>query len=241
MLHKGGTKTKHLAKSWRCISTCPLLTKAMDLYVFGLHKEQWEAMAAPTQFMRDSSSHEFCALTLTEAIVHATHNLKSPIVQVCLGKVSAFDSALKEHIIREVFTAANNTPSQSILYLAYCLASRKTYLKSQQTVMGPICDARGVKQGGIASSKLFQLITDGKLKTLNSTRLWIPIGEVNLAALSQADDQVLLSTSTTRAQALVDIAVDLASQNNLRNVPTKTKIIITNPKLSTNPKFNMIS
>ena len=40
MLYKGGAKPRHLAKSWRCISTCPLLAKAMDLYVYRLHKNQ---------------------------------------------------------------------------------------------------------------------------------------------------------------------------------------------------------
>ena len=39
MRHKGGSKPSHLAKSWRCISTCPLVAKAMDLYVYNLHKE----------------------------------------------------------------------------------------------------------------------------------------------------------------------------------------------------------
>ena len=77
-------------------------------------------------------------------------------------------------------------------------ASRRTYLKSQHTVMGPISDARGVEKGGIAASKLFQLIMDGELKTLNSTDLGLPIGDVNLAVPSLADDLVLLSTSMTR-------------------------------------------
>ena len=127
MRHKGGSKPQHLTKSWRCISTCPLVAKAMDLYVFGLHKEEWEAVATPTQFMRDGSSHELCALALPEAISHSTKNLKLPIVHVYLDKESAFDSTLKEHIVSAAFSASNHTPSQSILYLAHQLSSRKTF------------------------------------------------------------------------------------------------------------------
>ena len=105
MMHKGGSKPRHLAQSWRCISTCPLIAKAMDLHVYGLHRLEWEVAAAPTQFMRDRSSYELCALAFT------------------------FDSSLKECVIREVFEAANKVPSQSILYIANRLAYRKTYLK----------------------------------------------------------------------------------------------------------------
>ena len=46
MLHKGGSKPRHLAQSWHCISTCPLVAKAMDLHVYGLHKQQWDEVAA---------------------------------------------------------------------------------------------------------------------------------------------------------------------------------------------------
>ena len=71
MLHKGGSKPRHLAQSWRCISTCPLVAKAMDLHVYGIHKQQWDDVAAPTQYMRDGSSHKVCTLALTEALVHS--------------------------------------------------------------------------------------------------------------------------------------------------------------------------
>ena len=67
-------KPKHLVQSWRYISTCPLLARAMDLYMFGFHKEQWEDVAAPTQFRKDGIHHEICALALTEAITHGTRN-----------------------------------------------------------------------------------------------------------------------------------------------------------------------
>ena len=37
MLHMGGSKPRQLAQSWRCISTCPLVAKDMDLHIFNLH------------------------------------------------------------------------------------------------------------------------------------------------------------------------------------------------------------
>ena len=55
MQYKGGSKPRHLAKSWQCISTCPLVAKAMDLYIYGLCKEEWLAVAAQTQFMMEGA------------------------------------------------------------------------------------------------------------------------------------------------------------------------------------------
>ena len=118
MLHKGGSKPRQLAQSWRCISTCPLVAKAMDLHVFNLHKQQWNDAAAPTQFMKDGSSHEVCALALTETLIHSSHNLHRPVIHTYLDTKAAFDSSLKEHVVREVFNAADKVPSQSILYIA---------------------------------------------------------------------------------------------------------------------------
>jgi len=121
----------------------------MDLHIISLHKEQWEEFATPTQFMRDGSSHELCSLTLTEILTHSTRNFKIPTVHVYLDKEAAFDSALKEHVIREVFSASGCVPSQSIIYLANRLASRRTFLTHDNTVMEPILDGRGVEHGKI--------------------------------------------------------------------------------------------
>ena len=52
----------------------------MDLHMYGLHKQEWIDVSAPTQFMAKWSNHKLCALALTEAIVFCTHHLKSPVV-----------------------------------------------------------------------------------------------------------------------------------------------------------------
>ena len=70
------------------------------------------AAAAPTQFMRDDRNHELCALDVTEAIVYQTRHLNTLVVHIYLDKESAFDSALKEHIIRETFSAAHSLHGQ---------------------------------------------------------------------------------------------------------------------------------
>ena len=99
-------------------------------------------------------------------------------------------------------------------------------------VMGPISDSRGVEQGGIWSSWLFQLTTDSSIKTLNDSRLGVNNGSTSLAALALADDQVLLSHTQENSQSLINTAVHLSSLNNYQYILAKTKILVTNPKLS---------
>ena len=204
----------------------------MDLHVYNLHKQEWDNMAAPTQYMKDGSSHEVCALSLTGALIHSSHNLKLPVVHTYLDTKAAFDSSLKEHVVREVFNAVGTVPSQSILYIANRLSSRKTFLKFNTTVMGPISDSRGVEQDGISSLCLFQLTSDSTIKFLNESGLGVPISNTKLAALALADDQVLLANNHENSQSLIDSAVHLSSLNNYHYVPTKTKILVTNPKPS---------
>ena len=182
--------------------------------------------------MREGSSHELCALTLTKALIHSSRNLKLPVVHTYLDTKAAFDSSLKEHMVHDVFNAADKIPSQSILYIANRLTSRKTYQKHNTTVMGPISDTRGVEQGGISSSRLFQLTTDNAVKTLNNSGLGVTVGPTSLMALTLADDQVLLANNLDNTQSLIKSAVYLSSQNNYEYVPSKTKILVTNPKPS---------
>ena len=50
ILYKGHQKDRSLARSYRTISTCPILTKALDVYVKELSFETWAQHQAETQY-----------------------------------------------------------------------------------------------------------------------------------------------------------------------------------------------
>ena len=85
--------------------------------------------------------------------------------------------------MRQLLLASGGTPSQAIAYFAARLASRSTLVSVMGRVLGPICDRRGVEQGGIPSNRLFQLITDPELKTLNSLGLGVKVGPLTVTRL----------------------------------------------------------
>ena len=68
ILFKGHKKDKTSDRSYRTISTCPVVAKALDLYIRELFIDEWNLDKAETQFQGKGSSHELAALLLTEVI-----------------------------------------------------------------------------------------------------------------------------------------------------------------------------
>ena len=69
ILYKGHGKDKHLASSYRTISSCPFLSKAADVYLGSLSKDDWKSCQAETQFQGDGMCHELASLLLTTTIL----------------------------------------------------------------------------------------------------------------------------------------------------------------------------
>ena len=226
MLHKGHGKPRSSSRSWRCISTCPLLAKALDLRVADLQRENWSAAAPSTQFMARGSSHELAALLLTETTLYANHTLGIPLYILLLDKQAAFDSVLKEHVLTAAFSAAGSNGDQSLLYMATRLASRLTYVEQGKVIMGPIHDTAGVEQGGVSSSDQFQLVNGEELDTCNGSGLGLDMGAVSVAAIGQADDVALVSPHPAALQSLLNLSEAFSSSTSLTNVPEKTKLLV---------------
>ena len=68
VLYKGHYKDKTSARSYRTISTCPILAKSLDTYTRLLNLDKWKSQQASTQFQGQGSSHELASLLLTEVI-----------------------------------------------------------------------------------------------------------------------------------------------------------------------------
>ena len=66
ILYKGHGKEKSSDRSYLTISTCPLIAKAIDLYLNRLYSDSWHQLTASTQFMAPGSSHELASLLITE-------------------------------------------------------------------------------------------------------------------------------------------------------------------------------
>ena len=96
ILHKGHGKDPEHDRSWRTISCCPMVAKALDMYMVELYDDGWASKQAPTQFQGSNSSHELASLCITEAISHGLHVNKEPMYLLLLDAKSAFDLVVIE-------------------------------------------------------------------------------------------------------------------------------------------------
>ena len=64
VLFKGHGKNIEDAKSYRTISTCPVLAKALDIYLRDLSCNEWTNQQADTPYQGQHMSHELASLLL---------------------------------------------------------------------------------------------------------------------------------------------------------------------------------
>ena len=224
ILFKGHGKDRESDRSYRTISTCPFLSKAMDKYVGSLCESGWAAAQAETQFQGSGSSHELAALLLTETIQHSLFVLKKPIFVLLLDAQSAFDKILCELVIRAAFLAG--TEGEALIYLNNRLRNRKTFIEWNKKLMGPICDKLGVEQGGVNSDRLYKLANNAELLITQDSKLGVQLcPSVHVASVGQADDVALVSSCIFKLQGLLHLAMEYASNYHIQMVPEKTKLL----------------
>ena len=223
VLHKGHGKPKDSDRSYRTISTCPLISKALDKYVGSLFESGWAAAQAETQFQGPGSSHELAALLLTETILYSIYTAKSPLFVILLDAKSAFDKILKEFIIRSAFMAGSR--NQGLVYLADRLKHRKTYVEWDKVVMGPIHDILGVEQGGCLSDRLYKLANNELHNVAQASGLGLNIGNICVSSIGLADDSCLASNCIFKLQNLLQLTIDYCRKYHVELVPEKKKLL----------------
>ena len=181
VLYKGHLKEKTSARSYRIISTCPLVAKALDIYIRELSLPDWNKEQADTQYQGEGSSHELAALLLTEVIQHSLHSLKLSVFAIFLDAKSAFDRVLREILIRNLFVAGTN--GHWLLYLDQRLKNRKTFCEYDRQLMGPIEDNKGLEQGGVKSSDEYKIYNNEQSKTAHKSGLGVTIGNITISSI----------------------------------------------------------
>ena len=146
ILYKRHGKDKTFDSSYRTISSCPFISKAIDIYLGQLSKEDWMKRQAETQFQGEGLCHDMAALLLTTTIQHSL-SIKMPIFVLLLDAKSAFDLVLRQILVRRLFL--DSPQDQRIIYWDKRLANRTTYSmggRADGTNQGPAgTGARGPK------------------------------------------------------------------------------------------------
>ena len=223
ILHKGHGKDRESDRSYRTISTCPLLAKALDFYAGQIYGEGWAEAQADTQFQGANSSHELAGLLLTEAINFSLFSTKEPVFLLLLDAKSAFDLILRENIVVNAFKAG--TQDHGLHYLMHRLANRLTYCEWDKQLMGPIQDLLGAEPGGINSDRLYKLVNNDQIKVAQLSQMGISMFNQVISCIGQADDTALLFNDIHKFQNLLLLTMEYCKQHNVTLVPEKTKLL----------------
>ena len=229
VLHKGHGKDKTSSKSYRTISSCPVLAKALDMHVRDLHLKEWNKDQSNVQFQGEGSSHEFAALLLTECVLFSTLTDKLPLFVLYLDAQSAFDVVQREILIRNLYHTQQD--DQSIIYIDNRLSSRETVVDWDGHLMGPIHDEQGLEQGGQSSSDFYKIYGKEQLSMAQRSGLGLKLGNLMVSAVGQADDTILLSQDLVKLHYQLHLTniycgkhfVDLSAEKTTLQVFTPTK------------------
>ena len=195
-----------------------------------LYQNSWLKCQPSTQFQGEGSSHELAAILLTECIQFSLYSLKKPAFVLYLDAQSAFDVVQRNLLIKNLSQSQNS--DQSLIYQDLRLASRKTVVDWNGSLMGPILDGRGLEQGGINSSDLYKIYGQDQLTMAQDSGLGIHLGDCHVAAIGQADDTALVSNDIHSLFYLLQLSnifcqkylVELSADKTILQVFTKNSL-----------------
>ena len=225
LLYKGHKKQRTSDRSYRTISTCPVLAKGLDIYICDLYKYTWSSAQAETQYQGEGRNHEMAALLVTETIQQSLHQLHKPIYLLFLDARSAFDRVIISFLIRNFYLIGMN--DKSLIYVNNRLSNRVTYVEWDKEIMGPINDELGLEQGGCTSSEAYKVYNNDLLKTLQDSEQGVDMGNgLVVSGVGQADDIALMSNDIFNLNNLLYLALNYCKNFNIELCSDKTKLIM---------------
>ena len=225
LLHKGHGKSRTSDRSYRTISTCPVLAKGLDMYIHHLFAKTWNSVQADTQYQGEGSNHELSALLITESIQQSLHSLHSPVYLLFLDARSAFDTVVISFLIRNLYLTGMT--GNSIHYLNNRLCNRLTYCDWEKELMGPIHDQHGLEQGGCNSSDLYKIYNNELLKTVQHSGQGVDMGGgLVVSGVGQADDVALLSNDLYKLFNILHLTLNFCKKFSIELCADKTKLLM---------------
>ena len=200
-LPKSLSENLHSSEAYRCITVSPVISKVFEKCV--LEKVQALLITSHLQFgfkKKLSCSHAIYSLNTT--VDHFVNNQST--VNICSIDLSkAFDRVNNYCLFVKLLE--RKVPRKFVLLLACWYTKVYIVVKWVDALSHMVKLLAGVRQGGILSPILFLVFVDDILHALQSSRLGCIIKGFYIGAMMYADDIILLSSSVSMLQSMIDL------------------------------------
>ena len=219
---KGKVITEH--KSYRQVRVSPLISRIIDEHIRPNLVKIAKSVQNRNQYgFTANMSYMLGALQRNE-VEKFCLDTKKTFFCCSLDGEAAFEVVNRTIQLRELYCAGE--VGQFWMSSKHSYDNTQTQIKYQGKLSRNITEYTGVKQGNIRSSDHYKIYLSSLLDTVDSANLGVSIGPVNVGQSACADDELLITDSQTKLQALLDIAEHYGVLFHSKYGASKTKITI---------------
>jgi hypothetical protein len=206
-------------KSYRPITVSVTFSKLLEYYIL---EECSNHEYSEFQFGFVSHRSTNMAIALAHDIMEYNKSKGSSVFVCSLDAEGAFDTIP----FSTLFDCANALPDKCWRIMYNWYTNIYVHLKWNNKLSLPIKINRGTRQGGLTSPMIFNMFYQSLIDELNASEHGIIIDNHKYNALCYADDILLLSTTVTGLQSMINTAVAHITRKGLRFNPQKTECFI---------------
>ena len=216
-----------LAKNYRPVTVSSIVSKILELYIID---ECSDFKFNSYQFGFIKGRGTATATTFVNDVISYFDFKGSPLFICTLDAEGAYDGIPHPILFKKAIGVIPDC-SRKLLHNWY---SNMTVQVKWDRLSNPIKVSKGTRQGGLTSSFLFNLFYKDMIDELESHSGGCAVDNMKLNVFCYADDLLLVSTSVTGLQGLINCANMYVTKHGLKFNPGKTKCLITgkNPFVS---------
>ena len=166
-------------------------------------------------------SPSMATLCLTEVIANAK-DLKEPLYVATLDAQKAFDVVCHDKLKLKLFHAGVRNTNWLMIDSLY--TDCKEVVRWQGNYSDPYNVHQGVRQGGVLSTCLYKEYVNPLLIDTQKSNLGVSIGNIYLGIPTCADDVLLLSSSESELQSMLNQAYNYSKENHYKLHPGKSTV-----------------
>lgn len=209
--------------NYRPISLATILAKVLDSVLDGHITNNIDIHDAQFGFKAGLST-EAAILSLKHTVKYYTQR-ETPVYACYLDLSKAFD-LVHYDVLWNKLKNESEVPEDVIALLRYWYQNQTNHVRWAGCLSEPYKLECGVRQGGITSSKLFNLYINQLIVELSSTNIGCHIDGVCVNNISYADDMVLLCPTISALRRLLAVCERYAVAHGLGYNAKKSEIMV---------------